>query len=153
MHKKQFRVLVPLHLPLTSYRLAAYANSSDHHQRFLADLFSGRPGLTANRMTPGELNSMWRARRAHQMCVCVHVCPITACVSLTWRYCWWTCIIHVRRVLRLLRRAEGRALLHAKDIPAYEKKKQKTLGTTRWDRMETDKRTTNRKQTQTKGFD
>lgn len=55
----------------------------------------------------------------------------------------------MRRVLRLPRRAGGRALLHAKDNPTYEKKqKKKTLG-----RVETDKRTTDRKQTQTKGFD
>lgn len=89
VRRRQFRVLVRLRLPqlLISPR-RVLPNSSDRHQRFLADLFSGKHDLAANRMTQGN----WIQSDVCDApfgCVCACV-SITACLSLTWRNCWWT---------------------------------------------------------------
>lgn len=89
VRRLQFRVLVRLHLPqLLIGPRRVLPNSSDRHQRFLADLFSGKPDLAANRMTRGN----WIRSDVCDApfgCVCACV-SITACLSLTWRNCWWT---------------------------------------------------------------
>lgn len=50
--------------------------------------------LRANRMTWGNwIHVIWLA------CCCVCV-SMMLCLCLTWRYCWWLCVILVLRVLR-----------------------------------------------------
>lgn len=79
---------VPLSAPSVSYFYQKCAGFRDHHHRHhpLADLFPGKHGLRAKRMTSRYWKHIiWLACWCVWVSMKVHVC-------LTWRHCWWPLI-------------------------------------------------------------